>query len=53
MTDLKVDPTNIAIPSSLVRDDDEGQLLFTLYVQLAEGFLSKEQLEPALMASLN
>lgn len=48
-----VEPANIAIPTSLILEDNEGQLVFTLYVQLAEGFLSKEQLEPALMVLLN
>ena len=47
--DLKVDPTNIALPSSLVFEDDDKQLIFTVYVQVGEGFLSKDQLQPALM----
>lgn len=42
---------NIAIPTSMVGQDNEGQLRFTLYVQLSDGFLSKEQLQLALIVS--
>ncbi len=49
VADLKLDSTNIAIPSSLVFEGDEEQLIFTFYVQVDDGFLSKEQLLPAIM----
>ena len=52
VTGLKVDPTNIAIPTSLIIEDEEGQLQFTTYIQLTDGFLSKKQLELALLVSL-
>lgn len=42
---------NIAIPTSLIVQDEEGQLKFTLYVQLSDGFLSKEQLQVAILVS--
>lgn len=45
--DLKVEPMNIAIPVALIRQDDKGQLLFTFYVQLSEGFLSQMDLQQA------
>ena len=51
MTSLKVDPTNIAIPTSLITQDDEGQLQFTIYIQVTDGFLAKKQLESALMVT--
>ena len=51
MADLKVESMNIAIPTSMIVQDDEGQLKFTFYVQLSEGFLSKEQLQLALLVS--
>ena len=49
VTGLKVVPMNIAIPTSLIIEDEEGQLQFTTYIQLTDGFLSKKQLELALM----
>ncbi len=49
LSDLKIDATNVALPSSLIFEDDEGQLVFTFYVQVGDGFLSKEQLQPALL----
>ncbi len=51
--DLKVDSTNIALPSSLIFENEEGQLVFTLYIQFGDGFLSIEQLEPALMVRIS
>ena len=45
---LKVDSTNIALPPSLHFEDDQGQLVFTVYVQVGDGFLSKQQLLSAL-----
>ena len=49
--DLRVDPMNIAIPVSLIGENERGQLKFTLYVQLPDGFLSREQLELAIQVS--
>ena len=40
-TDLRVESLNIAIPISLIVKRGEG-LQLTLYVQLSDGFLSKE-----------
>ena len=45
-TDVKVEPLNIAIPTSLIVKGVE-ELQLTLYVQLSNGFLSKEQLKYA------
>ena len=45
---LRINPMNVAIPVSLIGENGRGQLMFTLYVQLSDGFLSKEQLELAI-----
>ena len=45
-TNLKVEPLNVAIPSSLI-GQNEGHLKFTFYVQFSDGFLSKKQLKIA------
>ena len=49
--DLRVDPMNIAIPVSLIGENERGHLRFTLYVQLSDGFLSREQLELAIQVN--
>ena len=46
--DVKADPMNVALPTSLIAEVEGGQLGFTVYVQLADGFLSKQNLEQAL-----
>lgn len=54
IANLTVEPMNIAIPLSLLGETGEGQLMFTFYVQLSEGFLSETLLQLALevLASL-
>lgn len=47
--DLEVEPLNIAIPTSLISQGKDG-LQLTFYVQLSDGFLSKEQLQLAVQA---
>ena len=47
ITDLKIDPTNVAIPTSLIYENDQGQLVFTFYVQLSDSFVSKRDLQLA------
>ena len=47
-TDLIVESLNIAIPTSFIVKREEGGLELTLYVQVSDGFLSKEQLKNAL-----
>lgn len=51
--DLRIDPMNVAIPVSLIGEDERGQLRFTLYIQLSDGFLSKEHLHSAIQASMH
>ncbi len=43
---------NIAIPPSLIGENDEGQLQFTFYVQLPDGFISKALLELAVKVTV-
>lgn len=52
VVDLKIEPMNVAIPVALIGENDEGQLEFTFYVQLRDGFLSKVHLQQAVEASL-
>lgn len=44
---------NIAIPTFLIGQNDEGQLQFSLYVQFSDGFLAKEYLELAIEVSMH
>ena len=44
---------NIAIPTFLIGQNDEGQLQFSLYVQFSDGFLAKEYLEIAIEVSMH
>ena len=39
--------SNVAIPTSLTSKNEEGELQFVFYVQLENGFLSKDNLEMA------
>ena len=39
--------SNIAIPTSLITDNEESQLQFVFYVQNEDGFLSKDDLNMA------
>ena len=48
---LTIEPANVALPISLVGENTEGQLMFTLYVQIGDMFLSLEQLETAIMVN--
>ena len=50
---LKIEPMNVAIPVALIGENDKGQLEFTYYVQLPDGFLSKVHLQEAVEASLS
>ena len=50
-SNLKVEPLNIAIPASLIIKGNEG-LQLTLYVQLSDGFLSKQLLKYAIEVCL-
>lgn len=52
VADLKIAPMNVAIPVALIGQNNEGQLEFTFYVQLSDGFLSKVHLQQALEVSL-
>ena len=44
---LTVDPTNVAIPTSLIDQNDRGQLKFMFYIQISDSFLSKKDLQLA------
>ena len=46
-------PSNIAIPTSLTIDNEESQLQFVFFVQLEDGFLSKNNLEVAVQVYTN
>ena len=52
ITDLKIEAMNVAIPVALIGTNDEGQLEFTFYVQLPDGFLFKGHLQQAVEASI-
>ena len=42
---------NIAIPASLIGEDEMGMLTFMLFVQVSNGYLSEEHLNLAIQAS--
>ena len=42
---------NVAIPVSLIGEDELGQLKFTMFIQVSNGYLSKEHLNLAIKAS--
>ena len=44
---LTVDPTNVAIPTSLIDQNDRVQLAFMFYIQISDSFLSKADLQLA------
>ena len=52
IADLKIEAMNVAIPVALIGANDEGQLEFTFYVQLSDGFLFKGHLQQAVEASI-
>ena len=52
VTDLKINPTNVAIPTSLIDENDQGQLVFTFYVQLSDSFLSRRDLQLAVKVNV-
>ena len=45
--DLKIEPANVAIPTSMIDQDENGQLKFTFYIQTSDGFLLREQIMSA------
>jgi hypothetical protein len=45
VVNLAVSPVNVAIPVSLITENDEGHLVFQFYIQLSSTFLSLEDLE--------
>ena len=44
VANLKIDPSNVAIPLSSIDQDEKGQLEFVFYIQLEDSFLSREDL---------
>ena len=46
-SNLTILPSNIAIPTSLISENENGQLQIVFYVQTEEGFLLGDQLEMA------
>ena len=40
----RIDPMNVAIPVSLITEKEMGQLTLTIFVQVSNGYLSKEHL---------
>ena len=49
---LMVSSSSIAIPLSLTAINEYGQLVLVFYVQLEDGFLSKDQLEMAVEVAI-
>ena len=47
IVDLQVEPSNIAIPTSLITLED-AQLIFTVYVQIRDVFLVRDDLQKVL-----
>lgn len=52
VANLIVDPVNVAIPTSLIGRNSEGELIFTFYIQLSDSFLSKEDLQLAVQVHI-
>lgn len=48
-----INPMNVAIPVSLIGEDEMGQLKFTVFIQVSNGYLSKEHLNLATQVSNN
>ena len=51
IVDLQVVPSNIAIPTSLITHEDT-QLIFTVYVQIMNVFLVRDDLQEALQVKI-
>ena len=49
---MKTVSSNVAIPSSLTFENEDGQLVVVFYVQLENGYLSKSQLEMAVEVNM-
>ena len=50
---ITVDPANVAIPTSLINQNDMGQLEFVFYVQVLNGFISIEDLQLAVQVCMD
>lgn len=53
VSNLTILPSNIAIPTSLINENENGQLHIVFYVQIEEGFLLGDQLEMAVQVILD
>ena len=49
VTTLTIGPANVALPASLINENERGELTITTYVQIGSSFLSKESLDFAIM----
>ena len=47
----RIDPMNVVIPVSLITEKEMGQLTLTIFVQVSNGYLSKEHLNLGIQAS--
>ena len=52
VSNLTILPSNIAIPTSLIDENENGQLQIVFYVQTEEGFLFGYQLEMAVQVTI-
>ena len=50
---IAVDPANVAIPTSLINQNDVGQLEFLFYIQVLNGFISIEDLQLAVQVCMD
>lgn len=48
-----ISSANVAIPTSIIGENSEGNLEFMIYVQVGEGYLSKNHLQSAIMVYSN
>ena len=46
---LMIEATDVALPVSLIREEERGGLIITAYIQIGDNFLYREHLELAIM----
>ncbi len=51
VTQLVIFSANVAIPISLIKKKDGGDVMFIVYIRVDEAYLSKDDLEYAIMVS--
>ena len=53
VTALTIGPANVALPASLINENERGELTITTYVQIGSNFLTKESLDFAIMVLIS